>query len=32
MDGLGYYETGGNEEGYIGDDMLGEINGFDDDN
>lgn len=32
MDGLGYYETGGNEEGYIGDDMLGDINGFDDDN
>jgi hypothetical protein len=32
LDGLGYYRTEGEEEGYIGGDMLGEINGFDDDN
>lgn len=32
VDGLGYYRTDGDEEGYIGDDMMGEINGFDDDN
>jgi hypothetical protein len=32
MDALGYYGAGGDEEGYIGDDMLGDINGFDDDN
>ena len=32
VDALGYYNAGGDEEGYIGDDMLGEINGFDDDN
>jgi hypothetical protein len=31
VDGLGYYETG-EEGGYIGDEELGEINGFDDDN
>jgi hypothetical protein len=32
VDGLGYYREEGEEEGYIGGDMLGEINGFDDDN
>ena len=32
VDGLGYYRDEGEEEGYIGDEMLGEINGFDDDN
>jgi hypothetical protein len=32
VDGLGYYREEGEEDGYIGDDMLGEINGFDDDN
>ena len=32
VDALGYYNAGGDEEGYIGDDMLGDINGFDDDN
>jgi hypothetical protein len=31
VDGLGYYQTG-DEGGYIGDEELGEINGFDDDN
>jgi len=31
VDGLGYYETG-EEGGYIGDEELGDINGFDDDN
>ena len=31
VDALGYYRTG-DEEGYIGDDDLGDINGFDDDN
>jgi hypothetical protein len=31
VDGLGYYETG-EEAGYIGDEELGDINGFDDDN
>ena len=32
LDGLGYYDTGGDEAGYIGDEELGNINGFDDDN
>jgi hypothetical protein len=32
VDALGYYGAGGDEDGYIGDDMLGDINGFDDDN
>jgi hypothetical protein len=32
MDGLGYFEDGGDEAGYIDDGDLGEINGFDDDN
>ena len=32
VDGLGYFEDGGDEEGYIDDDELGNINGFDDDN
>jgi hypothetical protein len=32
LDGLGYYQTGGEEAGYIGDEELGNINGFDDDN
>jgi hypothetical protein len=32
LDGLGYYRTEGEEEGYIGGEMMGEINGFDDDN
>jgi hypothetical protein len=32
VDGLGYYRDEGEEEGYIGGEMLGEINGFDDDN
>ena len=32
VDGLGYYRTEGEEEGYIGGNMMGEINGFDDDN
>ena len=31
VDGLGYYQTG-DEGGYIGDEELGDINGFDDDN
>ena len=31
-DRLGYYETGGDEAGYIGDEDLGNMNGFDDDN
>ena len=31
VDGLGYYQTG-DEDGYIGDEELGDINGFDDDN
>jgi hypothetical protein len=29
VDGLGYYNTGGDEEGYIGDGDLGDIMGFD---
>jgi hypothetical protein len=32
MDGLGYFEDGGDEAGYIDDGELGDINGFDDDN
>lgn len=32
MDGLGYFEDGGDEAGYIDDAELGDINGFDDDN
>ena len=32
VDGLGYYRQEGEEEGYIDGEMLGEINGFDDDN
>ena len=32
MDGLGYFEEGGDEAGYIDDAELGDINGFDDDN
>lgn len=32
MDGLGYFEDGGDEAGYIDDAELGNINGFDDDN
>ena len=32
MDGLGYFQDGGDEEGYIDDGELGNINGFDDDN
>ena len=32
VDGLGYYQTEGDEAGYIDDTELGEINGFDDDN
>jgi hypothetical protein len=32
MDGLGYFEDGGDEAGYIDDGDLGDINGFDDDN
>ena len=32
MDGLGYFENGGDEAGYIDDGELGDINGFDDDN
>ena len=31
-DALGYFQTGGDEAGYIDDDQLGDINGFDDDN
>ena len=31
MDGLGYYNAGGDEEGYIGDGDLAEIMGFDED-
>jgi hypothetical protein len=31
-DRLGYYATAGDEEGYIGDEDLGNMNGFDDDN
>lgn len=32
VDGLGYYMTEGEEEGYMGNDAMGDINGFDDDN
>lgn len=32
VDGLGYFQEAGDEEGYIGDGELGDINGFDDDN
>lgn len=32
MDGLGYFQEGGDEAGYIDDGELGNINGFDDDN
>jgi len=32
MDGMGYFEDGGDEAGYIDDAELGDINGFDDDN
>lgn len=32
VDGLGYYDTGGDEAGYMGDEDLGNMNGFDDDN
>ena len=32
MDGLGYFQDGGDEAGYIDDGELGNINGFDDDN
>jgi hypothetical protein len=32
VDGLGYYQTDGDEAGYIDDGELGDINGFDDDN
>jgi hypothetical protein len=32
MDGLGYFEGEGDEAGYIDDEELGNINGFDDDN
>jgi len=32
VDGLGYYQTEGDEAGYIDDGELGDINGFDDDN
>ena len=32
LDGLGYFEDGGDEAGYIDDAELGDINGFDDDN
>jgi hypothetical protein len=32
VDGLGYYQTAGDEAGYIDDGELGNINGFDDDN
>jgi hypothetical protein len=32
VDGLGYFQEQGDEEGYIDDGELGDINGFDDDN
>ena len=32
IDGLGYFQEGGDEAGYIDDGELGNINGFDDDN
>ena len=32
VDGLGYYNDGGEEAGYIDDSELGNVNGFDDDN
>ena len=32
QDALGYFQEQGDEAGYIDDDMLGVVNGFDDDN